>query len=72
MESFENAHELDYWNGSVLNVAHGMTPVCMEFLHVLLQRPEVRFVSDHSALFGSTAMPSNFLVAKLLAILKRY
>jgi hypothetical protein len=24
----------------VLNVAHGMIPVCMEFMHVLLQRPE--------------------------------
>jgi hypothetical protein len=33
--------ELDYWNGTVLNVAHGMIPVCMEFMHVLLQRPVV-------------------------------
>jgi hypothetical protein len=31
--------ELDYWNGFVLNVAHGMIHVCMEFMHVLLQRP---------------------------------
>jgi hypothetical protein len=31
--------ELNYWNGTVLNVAHGMIPVCLEFMHVLLQRP---------------------------------
>jgi hypothetical protein len=33
---------MDYWNGTVLNVAHGMIPVCMEFKHVLLQRPARR------------------------------
>jgi hypothetical protein len=28
--------DLDHWNDTV---AHGMIPVCMEFMHVLLQRP---------------------------------
>jgi hypothetical protein len=23
--------ELEYWHGTVLNVAHGMIPVCMKF-----------------------------------------
>jgi hypothetical protein len=27
------------WNGTVLNAAHGMLPVFMEFMHVLLHRP---------------------------------
>jgi hypothetical protein len=31
--------ELDCHNGTVLNVAHGTIPVCMEFMHVLLQCP---------------------------------
>jgi hypothetical protein len=35
--------ELDCWNGTILNVAHGMIPVCMEFMHVLLQRPVCEF-----------------------------
>jgi hypothetical protein len=29
--------ELDDWNGTVLNVAHGMIPVCLEFMQILLQ-----------------------------------
>jgi hypothetical protein len=29
--------ELDDWNGTVLNAAHGMIPICMEFMHTLLQ-----------------------------------
>jgi hypothetical protein len=45
---FLNLCELDYWNGTVLNVAHGMTPVCMEFMHVLLQYPaNIIHASDH-------------------------
>jgi hypothetical protein len=36
---FSKLCELNYWNGTVLNVAHGMIPVCLEFMHVLLQRP---------------------------------
>jgi hypothetical protein len=36
--------ELDYWNGRVLNVAHGLIPVCMELMHVFMQHP-VRMVS---------------------------
>jgi hypothetical protein len=32
-------YEVDYWSGTVLNVAHGMIPICTEFLHVLLLRP---------------------------------
>jgi hypothetical protein len=35
--------ELDCWNGTVLNVAHCMIPVCMEFMDVLLQRPACIF-----------------------------
>jgi hypothetical protein len=35
---FKKLCELDNWNGTVLNVAHGMIPVWMEFMHVLLQR----------------------------------
>jgi hypothetical protein len=31
--------ELEYWNGTILNVAHDMIPVGMEFMHVLSQRP---------------------------------
>jgi hypothetical protein len=27
--------DLDYWNGTLLNIAHGMISVCMEFMHVL-------------------------------------
>jgi hypothetical protein len=33
--------EMEYWNGTVPNVAYGMIPVCMEFVHVLLQRSVV-------------------------------
>jgi hypothetical protein len=36
---FKKLCELDNWKGTVLNVAHGMIPACMEFMHVLLQRP---------------------------------
>jgi hypothetical protein len=35
---FLNLCELDYWNGTVLKVAHGMIPICMEFMHALLHR----------------------------------
>jgi hypothetical protein len=38
-DSFLKLCELDYWNGTGLNVAHGMIHVCMEFMHVLLQCP---------------------------------
>jgi hypothetical protein len=31
--------EVDYWNGTVLNVAQNMIPVVMELMHVRLQRP---------------------------------
>jgi hypothetical protein len=31
--------ELDYWNGTFPNVADGMIPDCMEFMHALLQLP---------------------------------
>jgi hypothetical protein len=36
---FSKLCELDYWNGTVLNVARGMMPVCMESMHVYLQCP---------------------------------
>jgi hypothetical protein len=36
---FSKLSELGLWNGTVLNVARGMIPVCMEFMHVLLKRP---------------------------------
>jgi hypothetical protein len=39
IRQISNLCELDFWNGTVLNVAHGMIPVGMEFMHVLLQRP---------------------------------
>jgi hypothetical protein len=32
--------EMDNMNGTVPKVARGMIPVCMEFMHVLSQRPE--------------------------------
>jgi hypothetical protein len=32
--SYEAVFE-GFWNGTVLKVAHGMIPVCMEFMHVL-------------------------------------
>jgi hypothetical protein len=31
-----NLCELDYWDGTVLNVAHSMFPVCMEIMYVLV------------------------------------
>jgi hypothetical protein len=31
---------MDYWNGTVLNVAHRMILIDMKFMHVLLQRPK--------------------------------
>jgi hypothetical protein len=39
-EQFFKLCELNDCNGSVLNVAHGMIPVCMEFMHLVLQLPE--------------------------------
>jgi hypothetical protein len=46
---FSKLSELHYWNGTVLNVAHGMIKVCMEFMHVLLLRargsPRVQIVA---------------------------
>jgi hypothetical protein len=36
---FSKLCELDYWNETVVNVAHDMIPVCMEFMHVLVQYP---------------------------------
>jgi hypothetical protein len=38
---FSKLCELDYWNGTVLNVAPGLILVCMEFMHVRLQRSEL-------------------------------
>jgi hypothetical protein len=39
-EQFVKLCELNDCNGSFLIVAHGMIPVCMEFMHKILQLPE--------------------------------
>jgi hypothetical protein len=41
MDIFLRMYELDYWNGSVLNVAHGMIAICTECMDVLLMLPVI-------------------------------
>jgi hypothetical protein len=38
-ELFLKLNELNKWNGTLLNVAHGTIPTCTEFMHVLLLCP---------------------------------
>jgi hypothetical protein len=31
---------LGYWNGTAMNIAHGIIAICNKFMHAHLQRPE--------------------------------
>jgi hypothetical protein len=55
MGQFLKLCELGFWNRTVLKVANGMIPVCMEFMHVLAA--PVPLTAGHGYNGGSDASP---------------